>query len=329
MYHYVRPLRLTAFPEIKGLDLSLFREQLQYLRRHYEFISGADLLGALQGGGNQWNLPRNALMLTFDDGYADHYQYVFPILDEMQIPACFFPPASVVLDRCLLDVNRIHFVLASTPDKKEIITAIFAALDKYRAEFDISSNDALYDELASPSSYDTAEVTFIKRLLQVALPEGLRARICRELFARYVSTDEQAFAQELYMTLEQLRCMHRHGMYVGSHGDRHVWMNQIDAGEQRREIDRSGEMLKLVGTPTDSWIMCYPYGESNQLLREVLRDNGCRVGLTTVLGVASGHDDPLLMPRLDTNDLPKVASAPPNIWTKHVLVGDGPTPRKM
>ena len=317
MYHYVRPLGLTRFPAIKGLDLSLFREQVEYLRRHYEFVSGPDLLGAIKTG--LWDLPRNAVLLTFDDGYVDHFSYVFPILDEHRLPACFFPPASAVVDRSLLDVHRIQFVLASTPDKRLLVAEILASLDQYRAEFNLPTNDQLLSDLAEPSRHDSADVMFIKNMLQVALPPALRARITEDLFAHHVSADERAFAEELYVGVDQLRCMVRHGMYVGSHGDRHVWMSTLDAAAQARDIDRAVEMLRFVGTPTQDWIMCYPYGDSNQSLREVLQQRGCRVGLTTEVNIANGAGDPLLMPRLDTNDLPKIGAAAPCEWTLRVL----------
>lgn len=51
--------------------------------------------------------------------------------------------------------------------------------------------------------------------------------------------------------------------------------------------------------------MCYPYGAYNDTLLALLRDWGCAIGLTTEVAVAQlGTDNPLALPRLDTNDLP-------------------------
>ena len=79
MYHYVRPLARTRFPEIKGLDLEDFRAQIRYIDRHYHVISTSELIAALDG---EMDLPENAALLTFDDGYADHYDYAMPILQD-------------------------------------------------------------------------------------------------------------------------------------------------------------------------------------------------------------------------------------------------------
>ena len=85
----------------------------------------------------------------------------------------------------------------------------------------------IWQELAQPSQFDTAEVIFIKRMLQVALPEEARARtLTHQLFERFVAVDQATFAAELYMSADQLKIMIRGtSMYVGSHGVKHYWLN--------------------------------------------------------------------------------------------------------
>ena len=63
MYHYVRELRETRYPKIKGLTVSLFREQLAYMQRYYTLIKVDDFLAACHEGKE---LPRNAALFTFD-----------------------------------------------------------------------------------------------------------------------------------------------------------------------------------------------------------------------------------------------------------------------
>ena len=93
MYHYVRELPYTRYPEIKALLTTEFKEQLAYLKKHYTFVTVSDCLSALQ---NEHDLPSDACLLTFDDGYIDHFITVFPILEENEIQGCFFPPAKAI-----------------------------------------------------------------------------------------------------------------------------------------------------------------------------------------------------------------------------------------
>ena len=95
MYHYIRELPNTKYPEIKALLISEFKEQLTYLRKHYTFVTVADCINVLQ---NESDLPLNACLLTFDDGYIDHFTTVFPILEKKKIQGCFFPPAEAILE---------------------------------------------------------------------------------------------------------------------------------------------------------------------------------------------------------------------------------------
>ncbi len=321
MYHFVRDLKRSRYPDIKGLPLEDFRGQIEYVRRYYNVIGVEDLLAAL--GSTDQSLPPRALLLTFDDGYRDHFDYVLPILRENDLTACFFPPAKAVTENEVLDVNKIHFILAAVPDKARVLTSLFALLDGARGEFTLRDGDEYYRELAHPNRFDTAEVMLIKRLLQRELPEALRKRITGELFRQYVTQDECAFSQELYMGIGELRTMRDAGMYVGSHGFDHYWLDSLDEPDQSREIDLSLAFLRAIGSDTGKWVIGYPYGSYNDSLLGILRNRNCGAGFTTEVRVANtGSDDPLTLPRLDTNDLPKRGDAALNEWTMRVFEDD-------
>src|SRR5271165_3942024 len=111
MYHYVRDLERSRFPAIRGLSIERFCWQLDYIQTRYTPIAAEDLLEALSSPSG--DLPPNPILLTFDDGYSDHFTNVFPLLDARGIRGCFFPPAQAVLEHKVLDVNKIQFVLAT------------------------------------------------------------------------------------------------------------------------------------------------------------------------------------------------------------------------
>lgn len=102
MYHYVRDLNKSKYPKIKGLDINLFKEQLKYILKYYHVIKMEDLIFSIK---NNKNLPDKSLLLTFDDGYIDHFVNVFPILNELGIQGSFFPPAKAITEHKVLDVK--------------------------------------------------------------------------------------------------------------------------------------------------------------------------------------------------------------------------------
>jgi len=302
MYHYVRDLARTRYPAIKGRDLAAFRGQLDYIARHHTVVTAEQVMLAVKSGEA---LPENACWLTFDDGYADHYQTVFPLLDERGWQGSFFPPVCAVRDGQLLNVNRIHFILAATKDLNGLLTLVRQFIEEHAGYPDLRPFDAYWSELALASRLDPAEIIFIKRILQHGLPAALRDELAAILFRRFVSVDPAAFAAELYMNSDQLRTMIRAGMYVGSHGATHAWLDRLEPASQVTEIDDSLSYLNSLGAPTEEWVMCYPFGAYNHAILALLERRGCVVGLTAEVGVAHlGINAPLLLPRLDTNDLP-------------------------
>ena len=160
---------------------------------------------------------------------------------------------------------------------------------------------------------DTAEVIFIKRLLQVELDLQVRKKIVDDLFKLFVGISEGAFSRELYMNTDQIRTLLRHGMFVGSHGFDHVWLATLSKKEKEAEIDQSLNFLEHIGVNLNQWAMCYPYGNYDTELQEILALRNCSLGLTTEVAVAELlPSQRYCLPRLDTNDLPKQADATPN-----------------
>lgn len=319
MYHYVRPIAESRYPGIKGLELDDFRGQLDYIGRHYRVVTMQDVIAASRG---EVALAPCSLLLTFDDGYRDHHDYVLPELTARRWQGSFFPPACAVRERRVLDVNKIHFALASTESVGEkssgdkgrgrMVSEILATIDENRDAYQLRPSADYYREFAKPGRYDDSQVMFIKRVLQKGLPPALSEQIIHRLFCRFVTQDEAGFADELYMNQEQLGVLRDAGMWIGSHGDQHLWLNTLDAAQQVEEVDAGLTFLDELGVSRRDWVMCYPYGGYDERLLGLLRQRGCALGLTVKPELADpSHQNPLCLPRIDTNDLPVNATAKP------------------
>ena len=89
MYHHV--MAPEAAKEINATNLSVaintFREQMDYLLgKGYHIIGLDEMMAGIRSG----SLPGKSVVLTFDDGYRDFYDNVFPILREKGIKATVF-----------------------------------------------------------------------------------------------------------------------------------------------------------------------------------------------------------------------------------------------
>ena len=316
MYHYVRELEKTPYPNIRGLHLRDFKGQLDYMKKYYRFVTVEDITQAFVG---KKTLPKNSAFLTFDDGYIDHYENVFPLLRKNKIQGCFFPVPSTI-DQCkMLIANKIHFILASVEDMVKLVDEILSMISSSKKKFGLFDPKEYYERYARPSRYDPGEVIFIKRILQKGLPSELREKILNELFDKFVTDNEKSFAKELYLNVEQMKEMKEDGMVFGSHGYYHDWLNTLSHNAQEKEMKQSLRFLKKIDSHKD-WVMCYPYGGYDDSIIQIIKDQGCRLGFTIDVRLADiCKDNPLLIPRLNTNDLPKKADSTPNEWTEKVI----------
>ncbi|MBP9820433.1 polysaccharide deacetylase family protein [Candidatus Woesebacteria bacterium] len=316
MYHYVRDVLQSSYPNIKALALDEFYQQLDYIGKHYTVVRMEDVLLATE---KKFVLPKNALLLTFDDGYRDHYQTVFPELKKRGWQGSFFPTALTLFERRVLNVNKIQFVVSVCNSAKELVRLLLEKMDKARQEYQLLSDEEYFAQHAQSGRYDEAEIMFFKRMLQHVLPSKLRSKITDELFREFVSDDETNFSEQLYLSISELIEMRKAGMFVGGHGYNHIFLSALSPKQQEQEISASLKVLSRVGSPTDNWVLCYPYGMYDQAFVSVLKKRGCRLGLTLKVGVADLDADSLLeLPRLDTNDLPKDRTAPPSVWTTQI-----------
>ena len=312
MYHYVREIKNSSFPSIKGLEFNLFLEQIKYLKKHYQFLSIEEIIDSIN---NDTKLPSKSVLLTFDDGYKDHYKNVFPILHDFGLQGSFYIPAKTVVNNQVLDVNKIHFIIASVEDKIKLINEIKSLLKKYKVEFNLQDFDFYYKKLAVANRLDSGDIVFIKRILQVELSEAVRMKMVDDLFIKYIGVSESEFAKELYMSENEIKEMLNNGMHIGCHGYNHYWWNKLDNNELENEIDLSLKFLDELGVNLNYWTAAYPYGSHSKEVEQLLNRKKCRLAFTTEVGIANtSKTSNLVMKRLDTNDIPKSSVALVNDW---------------
>ena len=301
MYHYIRPIIGSEFPGIKGLEIEGFKRQLDFLENNYSIVSSEQVIDKII---KNKKLPPKACWLTFDDGYKDHYQYVLPELIKRNLSGAFFPPRVAIKDNKVLDVHSIHHILSCSEDINKLVTD----LNDLSLQFGMTNEQihAYYKKYGVANRFDNADTIFVKRMLQHVLPEHIRNEITAILFEKIVGIPEAKFSSKLYMNIDEVRKLVSSGMYVGSHGSMHYWLDRISSQNQKVDISSSVEFLEEVGAPTSNWIMCYPYGAYNDTTLSLLKEMGASIGITTDFRKANLKiDNPLTLPRLDTNDFPQ------------------------
>jgi peptidoglycan/xylan/chitin deacetylase (PgdA/CDA1 family) len=278
MYHYVRD-----GARVHARTIAEFERELDHVAERYTCVRVADVARG------EW--PDGACLLTFDDGLVEHLATVAPALERRGLTGVFCPPGQAVVERRPLDVQKTQFLLAASGDHAALRDRILARVDE---------PERTWAGNTPPHRFDPPETVFVKRALQDGLPEPLRSELLDELFHELVAQDERAFADELYLTVDQCRKLVARGHDVIGHGWEHRRLGLLDEAAQREDIARTREFVaEVAGT----WALCYPYGSRNGTTLRLLEELGCTIGLTTDARRASRDDSLLELPRIDTNDL--------------------------
>ncbi|HWE25781.1 MAG TPA: polysaccharide deacetylase family protein, partial [Myxococcales bacterium] len=110
-YHrVVGNLRLESERALPTLNISrdTFRKHLSVLCETHEVVRLDDALEVLSG---KRTARRDLAVITFDDGYRDVYDYAFPILREMKLPALSYVPSGFVGTQKRLAHDRLWWAL--------------------------------------------------------------------------------------------------------------------------------------------------------------------------------------------------------------------------
>jgi peptidoglycan/xylan/chitin deacetylase (PgdA/CDA1 family) len=284
MWHYIRSADTPPRTGYYGVTPEAFEAQLDALCERATPVRWQAVLASLAGNAP---LPRDAVLLTFDDGLVDHHRVVLPAFRARGLSGVFF-----VLSRrpgdSLTVGHALHVLLGIwSPERvrAEVADRLTPAdRDRYRAA---------ERELEGVAPEDPDDVW--KRPLQreLALAAG---PIVRSLVDAAMGPESDV-ADALHLSPAQLRDLVDAGMTLGGHGRTHPWLDALDEEARRDEITASAALLTRYGT--GPWPFAYPYGAAPPSAHSLLGDAGFAAAFTTN---AAERSDRFHIGRVDGDD---------------------------
>lgn len=145
MYHGVVK---DSVREAKGNWLQVkendFREQMEYLSKHYEVVP-LSVLSMQQPSVS--GKPRIAI--TFDDGYRNNYLVAYPILKEYGFPATIFLVTAAVGTNKVFWYDRLHIALRERMDARQLEETIDSFKKYHPSQIDMLVNKYLNIDMSS------------------------------------------------------------------------------------------------------------------------------------------------------------------------------------
>lgn len=284
-----------------------FREHLQVLRKYGRSMPLQKLSAAMRKS----NLPRRAVIVTFDDGYADNLLNAKPILEEYDVPATVFITTGYSganrefwwdeLDRLFLQPSRLPGTLSFSVNGKNYHWELGETAD-YNETFYHSNRRwrAWQDE-------PTTRHSIYRSLWQLMhpMPENERRPLRDELLA-WAGATGSARSTHRALSGDEMIELARGGLIeVGCHTVTHPQLSALNRDSQRNEIRQSkSELEDILGKPVTSF--AYPYGQECDYTREtvdLVREAGFDCACTTSVGVVERRADRFQLPRAQVQDM--------------------------
>ncbi len=296
MYHYIKQQQLAPGEEPWFLPADQFERQLDFFQQHYEVIHPRQLLQP------QFQPAQHQVLLTFDDGLADHYETVFPILQQRGLSGLFFLNGLNYEQHRLLNVHRIHY-LSRTLGWQQFQDELTRRLQlvPVQSTFIERFRDAAYQGLDQ-----TALLSNLKSHLNFYLAPADQESLLTDLMQE-LGVDEAALAAAYYISQSQAAEMQAAGMCFGGHGYTHYVLSNLSAAAQQSEVQDCMQWLQhwLPNVPLP--VFCFPYGYQqsyNQDTAAALAKAGIEVGFCVENRAVAGidwQDGRWHLPRLDCN----------------------------
>ncbi len=280
-----------------------FCKQLTWYTRRFDRLSLYQVSKFL----SQKTLNRDAIALTFDDGYSDNFETVYPLLQKYKMPAAFFIATGPLIHRTPYWYDSIwvylhhwngnifpHELISMLP--KDLLLAI----EKFKSSRQKDHQQKVLDLTKGLSIVSRNHLLNVLKDQQDSLS---LTPICQT------------------MTVNQAKAMEENGFLIGGHTQTHPSLARIPESECKSEIINGLVELRKENFPAKYF--AYPFGESVDVggiigyPYHVLTENdetktsssGVELSFTTEERAMRKDENPFLIPRkvIMPQSLPQIA----------------------
>ncbi len=304
-YHRVASPDLD--PQLMCVSPAHFASHLRLLCQVGECVSLRDLVRWSAVG----RVPRRAIVVTFDDGYADNLDVAEPLLRDVGVPATVFVASGG------LDVGRpfwwdeLEALLLRTVEVPPEVTLTARGR---RFAWPLDAADSSSAAAAGPEDARRDVARF-----EVPSPRQAAFRDIASLCRALAPDERDAALRSLAAQLGEAPTVHGHRrlspagvaelaasavVEVGAHGVSHTPLNVLSREGRAEEFIQSKHTLEqMTGCSVD--LLSYPFGAADVLTSDcgrVARDCGYMAACANWPGLVWLRSDPYRLPRFRVRD---------------------------
>lgn len=253
LYHRVE--NLNDDYNMQAVTLDNFDRQMRYISKHYDVLRLDDPM-------KDWfiNRDRDAVIITFDDGYYDFLYNAIPILEKYHLPATIFITTGNI------DSNQENWT-------DNILRVIFS--NKKNNDFFTFDDDMYYGQYPTRNYQEKYDFyLLLRRIFMVSSAE--KRQEYEQKLLHWSGLSNMGRENRRMLTEKEIREVSmRPGITIGAHTVTHACLKSLTLSEQKTEIlDSKQRLEKIVGKKVK--LFSYPFGSKDdysnhtiQLLKEL------------------------------------------------------------
>jgi len=243
-----------------------FKNHLKFYKKFYNILSFKDL----NNYQNDRQLPRNSLVITFDDGYEDNFTRAFPILKKNGVPCTI-----------LLATDKIGSTEISWWDE---LFFRLTQLQKLKNQEDIQWHEKGLSDILNRFKADPA-------ILFLDLNSWEKRRIKKLVMAVKTAcnpSNKLLLEPNRFLKWEQVAEM-KDSVNFGSHSCSHISLNTLNNKQIRFEVVQSkSEIEHRLGKKVLTF--SYPAGHYTKEIKHIVSESGYQYALTQDRGINNLKD---------------------------------------
>jgi peptidoglycan/xylan/chitin deacetylase (PgdA/CDA1 family) len=260
LFHSVKKeIRYEGLPFGPKNEISAerFEKIIQLIAKKHTPISMEDLLGGIKSK----SLPKNPVIITFDDGFKDNLTTALPILEKYGTPATVYITTGFV-ER---DIRPFEYDLACLVAQVEKLS-----FTRYNQRQTIVAD-------TKENKRDCYE--YLRKYLKYLEPKK-RNKLLSELEIHKI--EHISNPNEMYLNWEEARGLSSSRLIsIGSHSHSHSVLTRLSAKEVLYDVKKSKELLKRNLNMQHIDHFSYPYGEYCQNISCIIQSMGFHSSVAT------------------------------------------------
>lgn len=265
LYHAVQAENTDNTFNNIAISLANFKDQIKHLKKHINIVSFEQLLQA----------KKDAVVLTFDDGYANNLLRVLPVVEAENVPITIFISSFFMDGKREFWWDELAFYVTQVSVQKN-----HSETEKREMYNSHSSKIMPLDQLEKASYI---EELFLRENMQLPFREEFRP-----------------------LSLQELKILCNHPLVtIGAHTHKHNRMALFGKEEQHQDVFDNIKWLEEISGSSPK-LFAYPHGGKtafNSISKSVVKELNFSHAFAAYSGRISANSDKFALPRIHVGNV--------------------------